>query len=149
MPHAQQQVLNAIQAVLAAGGTQAAARVFVDRVDPLQATELPAICIEEGDNGETAEVAFLDGNHRRELAVVINCVLADTTNAGANSRAFGLEVEKLLAASSTVAALCRLGFGISSSRIVNQGEGDRLLASRQQTWQFAYAVSPLAPDVIL
>jgi len=149
MAHAQQQILDALKALLAAGGTVAATRVFLDRVDPLQATELPAICIEEADAGETAEVIFLDGNQQRELAVTIDCVLTDSLDAAPASRAFGLQVEKIIAASSTVAALCRLGYSITSSRLVSRGDTDRRLASRQQSWRFAYAVSPTAPDVIL
>jgi hypothetical protein len=149
MAHAQQQILDALQALLAAGGTVAAARVFVDRVDPLQPTELPAISIEEGDNGESAEVVFLDGNQQRELAVTIDCVLTDATDTGPASRAFGLQVEKLIASSSTVAALCRLGYSITSSRLISRGDTDRRLASRQQSWRFSYAINPTAPDVIL
>lgn len=149
MAHAQQQILDALQAVLAAGGTVAGARVFLDRVDPLQANELPAILIEEGDGGERAETLCLSGEERRELDVQVSCVLAAATTAPADARAFGLAVEKLIAGSAALGVLARLERRITESRIVINGDGDRLLSSRQQSWRFAYVVSPTAPDVIL
>lgn len=149
MAHAQQQILDALQALLIAGNTVAAGRVFVDRVDPLQANELPAILVEEGDNGERTEVAMLAGSERRELDVVIACVLAATSTAASDARAFGLAVEKLVSANAALRTLAKYGVNLTESRLIQSGEGDRLLASRQQTWRIAYLVNPTAPDVIL
>ncbi len=149
MAHAQQQILNALQTLLAAGGTAAAGRVYLDRVDPLQANQLPAILIRESDSGESADVAFLDGTHRRQLEVEVACVLADSTDAPAQARSLGLAVEKLIAASSALLALCRGGWSITGSKQVSNGDGDRLLSAREQVWRFVYFVSPTAPDVIL
>ena len=147
MAHAQQQILDALAALLVAGGTVAGARVFVDRVDPLQPNELPAILIEEGD-GETAEPYTIHGVERRELDVSISCVLTHGTTAAADARAFGLAVEKLVAPSTALAALAKLGVQLTSSRMVVSGEGDRLLAARAQSWRFAYMVNPASPDII-
>lgn len=149
MAHAQQQVLNALLALLAAGGTVATTRVFVDRVDPLQPEELPAILIEEDGDGETSELSTIGNVEQRELAVQVSCVLAHSTTAAADAREFGLSVEKLIAASTAIAALARMGWRITSSRQVNNGEADRLFAARQQSWRFAYMVAATAPDVIL
>ena len=55
MAHAQQQVLDAVRAALVLAATVAGARVFVDRVDPLQASELPAILVDE-DGGDRKSV---------------------------------------------------------------------------------------------
>jgi hypothetical protein len=149
MAHAQQQILNALQALLIAGATAAAGRVFVDRVDPLQASELPAILIRESDSGESAEVAFLEGTHRRQLEVDVACVFADSADAAAQARSLGLAAEKLIAASAVLLLLCRGGWGMSTSKQVSSGEGDRLLAAREQSWRFVYFVNPTAPDLIL
>jgi hypothetical protein len=146
--HAQQQVLNALQALLAAGSTVASTRVFLDRVDPLQPDELPAISIEEDPEGEVAEAANVGGLDRRDLTVLVTCILAHTTTAAADARSFGLAVEKLVAPSTALSALCKLGWRMTSSRQINNGEGDRLLAARQQTWRFSYLVNPDAPDTI-
>ena len=149
MAHAQQQVLDALRAVLIAGGTVAGSRVFVDRADPLQPEELPAILIDEDADGERAETDDLAGMERRELRVVINCVLADSDGAAAEGRAFGLAVEKLVSPSVAIRALSATGPRLISSRLLQNGDGDRLLGGRQQAWLIDYCVSPSAPDVIL
>ncbi len=148
MAHAQQQILDALETLLKAGATVAGTRVFVDRVDPLQANELPALLIEEGDNGESAEPYTIHGVDRRELDVSISCVLTHGTTAAADARAFGLAVEKLVAPSSALAALAKLGVQLTSSRMVVTGEGDRLLAARAQSWRFTYLVNAATPDII-
>lgn len=149
MAHAQQQILDALQALLVAGGTVAGARVFVDRVDPLQAAELPAILMEEGDDGERVETAFLDGSERRELHVVISCALAASSTAAADARALGLAVEKLVSPNAALKVMARYGVRITDSRLIVNGDGDRLLACRQQNWRLAYWVNPASPDVFL
>ncbi len=149
MAHAQQQILDALQALLAAGGTVAGTRVFLDRVDPLQASELPAILIEEEPEGESAEPETIHGVERRELAVLVSGVVTHGTTAAADARALGLAIEKLVAPSTALAALAKLGVRITNSRMVVQGEFDRLLAARQQSWRFTYLVNAATPDVIL
>jgi len=149
MASAQQQILDALQTLLAAGATVAASRVFVDRVDPLQPSELPAILIEEGSAGESVEPYTISGLERRELAVQVHCVLANSTSAAADSRAFGVAVEKLMAASTALQTLAKLGVQLQATRPTLQGDGDRLLATRSQSWQFAYLVRPEAPDILL
>jgi hypothetical protein len=146
MAHAQQQILDAVKAVLSAGGTVAGSRVYLDRVDPLQATELPAILIEE--RGEASDVADLDDMQQRTSTINVHCVLAHSTTAPHDARAFGLAVEKLLANSATVKALAHLGLYITSSQTEINGEGDRLLATRSQVWQASYMVYPTDPEII-
>ena len=148
MAHAQQQILDALQTLLAAGVTTAGSRVFTDRVDPLQAGELPAILIKESDQGEEGEEIMLAGHQKRTLAVEILCVLAATETAAADTRNFGLAVEKLVFGSAAMKALCALGFHLVRSRILIDGDGDRLLACRVQSWHFSYFLSPISPDVI-
>ena len=148
MAHAQQQVLNALQALLAGGGTVAGSRVFLDRVDPLQPDELPAILIDEDGDGESSEPYTISSLDARELGVQVSCVLAHSTTAAADARAFGLAVEKLAAPSTALAAIAKRGVRITGSRQDNSGEGDRLLAARVQAWRFAYLVDPATPDVI-
>lgn len=145
--HAQQQILNALQALLSAGGTVAATRVFLDRVDPLQPEELPAILIEEAD-GETNDSIFMDGGQRRTTSASVHCVLAASSTAAADCRAFGLAVEKIVTGATSFSLLCKLGLELTTSQTVINGEGDRLLASRQQSWRLAYHVHPLNPDII-
>lgn len=148
MAHAQQQILDALQSLLAGGGTVAGARVFVDRVDPLQPSDLPAILIEESPEGETAEPYTVHGVEQRILEVLVSGVLSHSTTAAADARALGLAIEKLVAPSTALAALAKLGVRITNSSMVVQGDLDRLLAARQQTWRFSYMVNAATPDVI-
>lgn len=149
MAHAQQQILSAVQTVLASGATAAGARVFLDRVDTLQPSELPALLITEGGEGEGAEQLTVSSLEQRTLAVQVICVVSHGNNAAADARALGLQVEKLLAASTALAALARGGLNYSGSRLEITGEADRLLAGRVQDWRFSYFVRPESPDVIL
>lgn len=147
MAHAQQLILNALQTLLAAGGTVAGTRVLVDRVDPLQPTDLPAIVLQE--DGETAEPFVVNGLERRTLQVQVHCVIAHTTTAAAQAREFGLAAEVLVANSAALALLATQGRRITSSRPTADGDTDRLLAARVQTWEFSYLVLPGAPDTIV
>ena len=149
MAHAQQQILDTLQALLVAGATAAGARVFVDRVDPLQKQELPAILIYEDPDGESAETDDLAGVEQRVLRIEINCVLSHSDSAAAQGRDFGLAVEKLVSPSTALRTLSTTGPRLTSSRMLQNGEGDRLLGGRQQAWLIDYCVVPSAPDVIL
>lgn len=147
MAHAQQQILDALKAVLLAGGTSAGSNVFLDRVDPLQPNELPAIRIEEEPEGESAAPFTVHGIEQRELAVSVSGVVTHSTTAAADARALGLAIEKLVAPSSALAALATQGIRITNSRMVINGEGDRLMAAREQSWRFVYLVNPATPDI--
>lgn len=146
MASAQQQIMTALQTMLAAAGTVAGARVYLDRVDSLQAADLPAIVIDE--RGEASEVIELDDTQQRTSTFGVHCVLAHTTTAAFDARAFGLAVEKAIAGSATVKALAHLGIYITDSKTEINGDGDRLLASRDQVWQASYLVHPTNPEII-
>ncbi len=149
MPHAQQQILDAVKAALVvAPQTSAADRVFVDRVDALQPTELPAILIEEDDAGETTDQETVHGLLRRELLVTVSGVVAHGTAAAASARDLGLQIEQRLAASAALRALCKAGVQIASSRHINSGEADRLMAARQQVWRMTYMARATTPETI-
>jgi len=148
MAHLQQQILDAIADVIAGGGTSAGTRVFVDRVDPLQATDLPAVLVEEAPDGEQVQPYTVHGAYQRQLAVQISCWVAGA-NAPAQARDLGLAVEKLLQNSATLAALCKLGIELTASRNAASGDGDRLMAVREQAWTFTTLSHRKAPDVAL
>lgn len=148
MAHAQQQILDALKALLLAGGTVAGSRVYLDRVDPLQPGDLPAILIEESEDGESAEPFNLSGLEQRELGVTVSGVVTHGTTAAADARALGLQIEKLVSPSLTLAALASLGVRITNSRQVINGDGDRLLAARVQTWRLTYVVQANSPDIV-
>lgn len=149
MAHLQQQILDLIKTTLVAGATAAGARVFVDRVNPLQASELPAILVDEAPDGEQVQPYTVHGAYQRQLAVQINCVVANGTSAALQARSLGLDVEKLIQTSAPLAALCQLGIELNASRLVASGDGDRLMASREQAWTFSTLSRRETPDVAL
>ena len=146
MAHAQQQILDALKSLLIVGATMAGVRVFVDREDPLQASELPAILIDEGEEGERSETEDLSGSEVRECSFMVACVMSSVEAAAA--RDFGLAVEKLIAGNLALRQLAREGPYLLTNRRLQNGDGDRLLSGRMHTWRIAYAVEPNAPDVI-
>jgi len=105
--------------------------------------------LEESSSGESAEPFTISSLERRELTVQVHCIISHKSSAAADTRAFGLAVEKLLAASPTLAALASQGWHMTSSRPVLNGDAEILFASRLQTWVFAYLVRPEAPDILL
>lgn len=148
MAHAQQQIITALQALLAAGGTVAGARVYADPVDPLPPANLPAIVLEE--QGEQIDPYTIHGIVRRDLAVRVHCVITHSSTAVADARAFGLAVEKLITtASTTLDTLCSQGITLAASRPTADGDTDRLLAARVQDWRFGYLTAATTPETIL
>lgn len=145
MAHLQQQILDRIKTTLEAAGL----RVFVDREDPLQPHELPAVLVDESPDGEQIEAFTISGADRRVLAVQINCVVAGGASVAALARDMGLQVETLIHTSAPLAALCRLGIQLNASRLLVGGDADRAMRTREQAWSFAYAARSDTPDTPL
>lgn len=147
--HVQQQILNTVQTVLSAGGTAAGNRVQVERVDALpQNATYPFILIEESERGESVDEQTIHGLEQRAYELVIDNLVRVNATYGADARALGLQVEKLLAGSATLAALCKGGVRLLASTLPRDGAGEKPLASRRQIWRFTYFVNPATPDVV-
>jgi hypothetical protein len=148
MAHVQQQILDAVKTLLIAAATAAASRVFLDRVDPLQPGELPALLIEESPDGETSEPYTIHGLELRSYQVDITCAVSGATGAATAARDLGLQVEKAIATSTALANLSKEQVRIVAARMTNLGEGDTEIAARQQRWLFGYLVRAETPDVV-
>ena len=144
MPHAQQQILTAVQAALA-GATDAGSRVFLDRLDALTAAELPAILVEEGPQGETAGPATLSGVDERTFTVLVTGVVKGGSGYAAACRDLGLQIEKVLAAR-TFSAPKPGRMRITASRINTHGSGEVPMAAREQIWTTTYFTRRSEPD---
>lgn len=144
--HAQQQILDAVMAALV-GATSAGARVYLDRLDPLGAGELPALIVLEAPEGETVEPASVAGLERRELQVLVSCVVANSTSYAQQARQLGLEVEQILGQPRRPKPLtqCR----IAASRLQLSGDAETLNASRDQWWRITYHTRRGQPDAIV
>lgn len=142
MAHLQQQILDRIKTTLEAAGL----RVFVDREDPLQEHELPAVLVEESPDGEQIEAFTISGVDRRALSVDIRYVMGGGPNVAAQVREGGLQIEKLIHTSAPLVALCPLGIQLNASRLLVGGDADRAMRTREQAWSFAYAARSETPD---
>lgn len=145
MAHLQQQILDRIKTTLEAAGL----RVFVDREDPLQPHELPAVLVDESPDGEQIEPLTISGADRRALGVDIRYIVAGGPSVTALAREGGLQIEKLIHTSAPLAALCPLGIQLNASRLLVGGDADRAMRTREQAWTFAYAARSETPDTPL
>ena len=145
MAHVQQQILDGVKAALAGAATTAGDRVYLDRLDPLQENELPALLVEEAPEGESVDPQTVNGLEQRTYGVLVTCVVAHAAEYGSRARELGAEVEKVLGVSSF--AVPKPGRArIASARMTFSGEGDRAMAAREQTWRFSYFTRRGAPD---
>lgn len=147
MAHIQQQILAAVVAVLAAAAIVPSGRVYLDRLDPLEAGELPAILVKEAPAGESVQPATIAGIDERLYAVSITAVVAHASEYGSRARELGLQIEKALdAATATLFALAQGGFRLDTARMILSGESKDAKAARQQIWRFTYFVRSGSPD---
>lgn len=144
--HVQQQILEAVEAALKAAATPAGNRVFLDLLDPLEDDQLPAIVVLEAPEGEQIEPQTVNGLEQRQFAVSVQCMVAHSTDYARQARALGAAVERVLGAPRM--PIPKPGRSrLRASRITLIGDADRAVASREQTWQFAYYTRRGEPDV--
>lgn len=143
--HAQQQILEAVRAALAAGGTAAGARVYLDRPNRLAPADLPAILVEESPQGETASSATLGGADERQLSVLVTGVVQHKSGHAAAARALGLQIERVLG-TRTLAAPRAGRLRLSASRLNVHGDAETLMAAREQIWIATYFTRRAEPD---
>lgn len=146
MTPVQQQILDGIRSALVLADTMAQHRVFLDRLDPLEAGDLPALLVEASPDGEVIEPASTKGLQQRVFPVTVTAVVAHATGYGVLSRELGGEVEACMGASSF--AIPKPGRAqIAASRPIRSGEGDQARAALMQTWQITYFTRRGAPDI--
>ena len=147
MAHVQQLTLDAIAAAISAvPGVALPGGVYLDRVDPLQLTDLPCVCIDE-DGPETIDTLGEDPygfTQRRTLNVKVAIVIAGNAPASA-ARANGLLIEQALYANAALRSIMS-GYQINSSDYEQSGTSERLYNQRVQRWQFTYTTSSTDPS---
>ena len=148
MAHAQQQVLDRLQALLIAAVAAVDSRVYVHQVDPVPRERLPALLVDEDEAGESGEPYDVEGHEYRTLIVVIECLAAGGSSPAAVID-LGMQVEQAIFADVPLAGMASLEIRRLSSKPLISGEGDALISTRRQTWRFGYAIDPLHPDVFL
>ena len=145
MAHVQQQILEGVKAALIAAGTAAGPRVYLDRVDPLEELDLPALLVQEAPEGETIEPQTVSGLEQRSYAVLVVGVVEHATEYGSQARALGLQVEQVLGVPGFAVPLAGRA-RIAAARMSLSGEGKKAMAAREQTWRFTYFTRRGAPE---
>lgn len=149
MAHVQQQILNALQTLLAAGGTAAGTQVYVDQVDPLAKGITAAIVVGENPDGEEIQPGSITDIQQRTLAIDITCVQRGCDATAAAARAFGLAVEKLVSPRGGALAAIAKQWDLTASRPETNGEGEDMVVARVLTYKFMYFVRKASPDAAI
>jgi len=149
--HVQQQVLDAVKAALIAAATDAGTRVYLDRVDEILQTNLPAIDIlGDGfdDDAETIERLSISFPYLQKHTYGFGIGAIATTAAAA--RNLGKQVAAALLASrsaitvdSTAIDMAQTGSGMSRE----SGAAVPLFRA-QQAWQAIYHTQAGTPDAV-
>lgn len=150
--HLQNQLLDFIAATIAAAGTDAGANVFLDRVDEIPTTRLPAVLIEGiGDIRVDAVTFDFPPAQERTYALAITSVVHHVSGAGRNARNLAGQVEAALLASSVVAGAGGLANGpmrLQPGQEIRDGAGDVNLYGVRQVWHAGYVTAAGRPDAV-
>ena len=79
--HLQQQILEYVQTTLLAASTVAGAHVYLDRVDELMQSDLPALHIEGGDEDATPDSVDFPTYYTRTYGFTVSCIVGQATGA--------------------------------------------------------------------
>lgn len=128
MPHARQEIRDALVANLIAGATVAGSRVYASRYLPLRRNETPALAVYlndediDADSWESAPVLYV-----REPEVVIQGWVEATVGEDIDDLLddLALEVEDIVAADDNVAGIERIRLASTSKEVTT--DGDRLM----------------------
>lgn len=105
--HLQTQILNNLKTALT-GATAAGARVFKERLDPLQANELPGILIEPSQEDiASPQTIGMSYRQTRSFRINVDIVVAASSGHGDAARAIGKDVELAVAADPTLGNTAR------------------------------------------
>lgn len=152
--HAQQQILDAVQAALIAAATAAGSRVYLDRTDELPEDQLSAIDILGGD--ETGEDAIENVGlgwppiQRHVFSFAVSSVTRSASGSAEAARNLAKQVEAALGASA--AAIVVGGTSIAMRITASSGQkspaGNQPMAAQRQTWEASYHTQAGSPDAI-
>ena len=126
------------------------ARVFKNRVYPLQDSELPALVIATNDEAISSETAPRPRSQQRELALVIEAVAKANDDLDDTLDQIAKEVEIALAANGQawLAGIAKWA-SLSQIEIELRGESEKVTGSARLTYLVTYMALETAPDVAL
>lgn len=143
--HQQQQILDAVQALLVTANTAAGANVFVELLDSLQESQLPAIHIEGGDEDINNDSLNSPAYQLRAYQFTTACIVAGT---GKDARNLAAQIEVALFASPGNASGKANTLVLTGSEVRKDGSGAIPLFEVQQKWQAQYITRAGIPDAL-
>ena len=149
--HVQQQILDYVRTTLRAANTAAGTDVYLDQVDPLEATKLPAINIEGGNEEIVLNTLHSSAVQQRNFEFTVSCIVAQANGAPKAARNLGGEVETALlstVAASTAGGLCS-SLRITAAEPFKDGSAATVCFEARQTWACTYFTQEGAPTVAL
>jgi hypothetical protein len=150
--HANQQILEAVQAVLIAASTAAGSTVYLDRVDEIPAASLPAIDILGGDDtGEDLVDAIsvhFPAVFQHDYGFTVRAVCAQASGAAKAARNLAKQVEAaLLAGASTVSIGGKtIEMIYAGSTETKDGDAAVSMFAVSQSWRANYRTRGGTPD---
>lgn len=145
--HLQTQILDALKLALT-GATDVGSRVFKERVDPLQTTELPALLIEPQQEDVTSPGTLgLSYRQVRRLRIDVDVVVAAKTGHGDAARQIGKQVELALAADPTLGNRARGLVKVVAVAWAPDGDTEVVKLRQRIVLQAEYHTHNDSPDV--
>lgn len=143
--HVAEQIIVAAKALLT-GATTAGANVFDSRVYEVNANQVPALLIDQGE--EAVKVESLGANRvlARALELIIVAKAKQNTSYRTMCNTLRKEVESLLAQNNSLGGLCKW-INPSSAVLELSGDADNPVASMVMTFEAVYFTTIQAPDV--
>lgn len=145
--HQQQQILDAISALLLASATAAGTHVFTERVDELMESELPAIHIEGGDEDVSDETIGYPALQMRRFQFFTSCIVSGADYARA-ARNLAKQVEAALQGTALAANGKANTLTLTGSNVQKDGTGASVLFEVRQHWIAQYITRAGTPDVL-
>lgn len=146
--HVQQQILDAAKAILLAAATAAGTSVFLERVDELMESDLPAIHVEGGDEDVGVESVGHPAIQSRMFSFTTSCIVSGA-DYGRNARNLAKQVEQAFLTSASPlngkASVLRL----EGSSVLKDGSGATVLFEVRQKWRASYYTLGGVPDALM
>lgn len=145
--HIRQQLREAFAATVT-GLTTTGAKVFQSRVDNLAAADLPCLRIYT-DSEQIQDDSILDVPYLQHRTITLRCEAVAKTGSNLDDTLDTIcnEVEKAIAANSTLGGLAKLHCSLKSTDITFDGSMDINTGLAKMTWEIVSLTMSNAPDV--
>lgn len=143
--HVQQQILEQTKSALLAASTLAGLNIFLERVDELMETDLPAIHIEGGDEDVTARSIGHPVIQDRSYSFTTSCI-GSGADCARTARNLAKQVEQALLTSAIPLSGKASTLQLEGSTVAKDGSGAIALFEVRQKWRATYYTQGGVPD---